>query len=481
MGASARLGDQHANFGALPRRGHHPSACPRLVGRRWRPGCCCPATRSMPRRPGLSGLANRVVPGTPVLPTARDMALHLADAAHGGVPGHQAIVAGRDPPPARRTPSTSNGHRRQPHGFGSRRRRASPRSPSGPNLTSATSVGRSGGTVIDALLHTNGSAAIASRRPPPSRRSRGCGSPKRATTRSSTATPPRRHGTAEIGTAIAWPSPAPDDRRPDRLAAADVSGGRFRLGLGSQAQSPTSNGGSRCRGVGRSGRCVTSSTRCRRSGSRGRSGERPTTKGRTTRHTLMAPFWVPEPTTIPSRVAAGVGPAIAGPGRKRCDGVLLLPVRIPGPTTKTVVLPSSQKGLAASGPTLVRLRRLRPVLLVHGRSGSGARRAPAVTPAARSPSTPRPGPYQPVLDAIAVRSACRRELADLAAGAMGTPWPDLVDGEVLDHFSPSSGGPRTCRTGPGRHLALSFTGRPRTSAGRWPTRAAGRDRRPFRR
>jgi enoyl-CoA hydratase/carnithine racemase len=78
MGASARLGDQHANFGLFP-GGGSTQRLPRLVGRRvatWMLLSGDPVDAPTAR---AFGLANRVVPDDAVLPTARDMALHLAE------------------------------------------------------------------------------------------------------------------------------------------------------------------------------------------------------------------------------------------------------------------------------------------------------------------------------------------------------------------------------------------------------------------
>jgi len=78
VGASARLGDQHANFGLFP-GGGSTQRLPRLIGRRaatWMLLSGEPV--DAPTALGL-GLANRVAPDGDVLETAGDMALHLAE------------------------------------------------------------------------------------------------------------------------------------------------------------------------------------------------------------------------------------------------------------------------------------------------------------------------------------------------------------------------------------------------------------------
>lgn len=78
MGASARLGDQHANFGLFP-GGGSTQRLPRLIGRRaaaWMLLSGDPV--DAPTALGL-GLANRVAPDEDVLQAARDMALYLAE------------------------------------------------------------------------------------------------------------------------------------------------------------------------------------------------------------------------------------------------------------------------------------------------------------------------------------------------------------------------------------------------------------------
>ena len=78
VGASARLGDQHANFGLFP-GGGSTQRLPRLIGRRaatWMLLSGDPV--DAPTALDL-GLANRVVPDGEVVEAARAMALHLAE------------------------------------------------------------------------------------------------------------------------------------------------------------------------------------------------------------------------------------------------------------------------------------------------------------------------------------------------------------------------------------------------------------------
>lgn len=78
MGASARLGDQHANFGLFP-GGGSTQRLPRLIGRRaaaWMLLSGDPVDASTALE---LGLANRVAPDDDVLHAARDVALYLAE------------------------------------------------------------------------------------------------------------------------------------------------------------------------------------------------------------------------------------------------------------------------------------------------------------------------------------------------------------------------------------------------------------------
>jgi enoyl-CoA hydratase/carnithine racemase len=78
MGASARLGDQHANFGLFP-GGGSTQRLPRLIGRRaatWLLLSGDPVDASTALE---LGLANRVAPDDEVFQAARDMALYLAE------------------------------------------------------------------------------------------------------------------------------------------------------------------------------------------------------------------------------------------------------------------------------------------------------------------------------------------------------------------------------------------------------------------
>lgn len=78
MGASARLGDQHANFGLFP-GGGSTQRLPRMIGRRaaaWMLLSGDPVDASTALE---LGLANRVAPDEDVLDAARDMALYLAE------------------------------------------------------------------------------------------------------------------------------------------------------------------------------------------------------------------------------------------------------------------------------------------------------------------------------------------------------------------------------------------------------------------
>ena len=78
MGASARLGDQHANFGLFP-GGGSTQRLPRLIGRRAATWMLLSGDQIDAATALRLGLANRVAADDEVLATARDMALDLAE------------------------------------------------------------------------------------------------------------------------------------------------------------------------------------------------------------------------------------------------------------------------------------------------------------------------------------------------------------------------------------------------------------------
>ncbi len=238
---------------------------------------------------------------------------------------------------------------------------------------------------------------------------------------------------AEIGTAIAVAfARSPMTVAQTAWQLADVSGGRFRLGLGSQVKAhverrfsmPWGRPVEQMRDFVEALRAIWDSWR---------TGGRLHHEGPYYRHTLMAPFWVPEPHdhTIPVWLAA-VGPAMLALAGEVCDGVLLHPFATRA-YDEAVVLPALQKGLATSGRTLDGFGVSRPLFMVMGDDDAELeeRRREACRQIAFYASTRA---YQPVLDSVGY-GALQPELAALAARGAWDAMADLVDGEVLNHFA----------------------------------------------
>src|SRR5205823_3046264 len=206
--------------------------------------------------------------------------------------------------------------------------------------------------------------------------------------------------TAEIGTAIAVAfARSPMTVAQTAWQLADVSGGRFRLGLGSQVKAHIERRFSMAWGrpVEQMRDFLDALAAIWESW---RTGGRLQHEGPYYRHTLMAPFWVPEPHDHPIPVwLAGVGPAMLALAGERCDGVLLHPFATRA-YDEAVVLPALQKGLAASGRTLDDFGVSRPVFMVMGDTDAelAERRRDACRQIAFYASTRA---YQPVRDAIA--------------------------------------------------------------------------------
>ncbi|HMC80776.1 MAG TPA: TIGR03617 family F420-dependent LLM class oxidoreductase, partial [Acidimicrobiia bacterium] len=289
--------------------------------------------------------------------------------------------------------------------------------------------------MIDALVHTKRLAAIGAEAAAAEAAGHG------AVWVSETGNDPFLHShaaavatsTAEIGTAIAVAfARSPMTVAQTAWQLADVSGGRFRLGLGSQVKAhierrfsmPWGRPVEQMRDFLDALSAIWESWR---------TGGRLQHEGPYYRHTLMAPFWVPEPHDHPIPVwLAGVGPAMLALAAERCDGVLLHPFATRA-YDEAVVLPALQKGLAASGRTLDDFGVSRPVFMVMGDNEAelAERRRDACRQIAFYASTRA---YQPVLDGIGY-GALQPELAALAARGEWEAMADLVDGEVLDHFA----------------------------------------------
>lgn len=213
---------------------------------------------------------------------------------------------------------------------------------------------------------------------------------------------------------------------------ADVSGGRFRLGLGSQVRAhvekrfsmPWGKPVEQMRDYLEALAAIWSSWR---------TGGRLHHDGPYYRHTLMAPFWVPEPHEHPIPVwLAGVGPSMLALAGELCSGVLLHPFSNQA-YDESVVRPALEKGASASGRSLAGLEVSRPVFMVMGDTDEelASRVREARQQVAFYASTPS---YRPVLDAVGLGEVQNR-LAERAARREWDQLADSVTDEVLSHFA----------------------------------------------
>lgn len=164
-----------------------------------------------------------------------------------------------------------------------------------------------------------------------------------------------------------------------------------------------------------------------------RTGERLRHEGEYYTHTLMAPFWNPEPHDhhIPVWLAA-VGPMMVELAGELCDGVLLHPFSTPA-YDDTVIRPALERGLARSGRTLADIEVSRPLFMVMGDDDQAIeqRRREAARQLGFYASTKA---YLPVLDAVGLGELQPR-LADLARAQEWEQMAGLLDHEALEHFA----------------------------------------------
>lgn len=213
---------------------------------------------------------------------------------------------------------------------------------------------------------------------------------------------------------------------------ADVSEGRFVLGLGSQIKAhierrysmPWHQPIDQMRDYLVALRAIWASWR---------SGDKLDHHGPFYEHSLSAPFWDPHPHehAIPIYLAA-VGPRMLELAGELSDGVMLHPFsnRL---YDDAVVRPRLEAGLATSGRGFVDLDVSRPLFMVMGDTEEElvTRRREACEKIAFYGSTRA---YAPVLDAIGFGDL----QPDLAKLAREQRWPEmaaLVDGDVFDHFA----------------------------------------------
>ncbi len=255
--------------------------------------------------------------------------------------------------------------------------------------------------------------------------------------------------TTQIGTAIAVALA----RTPMTVAysawnIADVSEGRFILGLGSQVKGhierrysmPWTNPVGQMREFVLATRAIFSAWR---------SGEKLAFEGEYYTHTLMSPFWAPSEHDhdIPIWVAA-VGPRMMRMAGEVADGVLLHTF-----TNReyldTVTFPALDEGSARAGRPEASVQLSVPLFMAMGDTEQEllGMRGEVARQLAFYASTPA---YRPVLEAIGFEDI-QPDLTAMSKRGEWTQMADLVTSELLDYFS-VSGSPEEMPTLARKHL-----------------------------
>lgn len=243
----------------------------------------------------------------------------------------------------------------------------------------------------------------------------------------------RRTETIGLGTAIAVALA----RSPMTVAysawnLADVSEGRFVLGLGSQVKAHVERRFSMpwTKPIGQMREFVLA---LRAIWDSWRTGERLNFEGEHYRHTLMSPFWAPKPHDhhIPIHLAA-VGPKMVEAAAQVADGVLLH--AFTNPTyMETVTFPAMDRGLSRAGRTMEDLDVSIPVFMAMGDTDEEieTRRKEVAGQIAFYASTPS---YRPVLEAIGY-GELQPELTAMSKTGRWGEMSALITDDVLDHFA----------------------------------------------
>lgn len=213
---------------------------------------------------------------------------------------------------------------------------------------------------------------------------------------------------------------------------ADISGGRFTLGLGSQVKAhierrfsmPWDTPVGQMREFVLALRAIWDSWR---------TGERLTFEGEHYSHTLMNDFWAPKPHDhrIPIHLAA-VGPKMVEAAAEVADGIILHSF-----TNKEyleqVTYPAIERGLARSGRTMADLEISIPLFMIMGDTPEELthRREQVAMQLAFYASTPS---YIHVLDAIGM-AHLQPELAALSKSGDAKHALEIMPAEMIDRFA----------------------------------------------
>jgi len=242
----------------------------------------------------------------------------------------------------------------------------------------------------------------------------------------------RRTSTIGVGTAIAVALA----RNPMTVAysawnLADVSGGRFTLGLGSQVKAHIERRYSMPwdRPVGQMREFVLA---LRAIWGAWSTGERLEFVGEHYQHTLMSPFWTPRchEHHIPIHLAA-VGPRMVEMAAEVADGIILHAFTNRAYLDE-VILPAVERGLAKAGRTRDALEISLPMFMAMGDTDAEveASRAKVAAQLAFYASTPS---YRPVMEAVGFGDLQPRLTALSKSGA----WDELagaMPAELIDQF-----------------------------------------------
>ncbi len=157
-------------------------------------------------------------------------------------------------------------------------------------------------------------------------------------------------------------------------------------------------------------------------------------EGEIYRHTLMTPFFTPEPTRFgPARIfLAGVGPAMTEVAGEVADGFLVHPFSTPE-FLREHTLPGLERGLATSGRTRADIEVSWPVMVVTGSTDEDIAAASSVTRSqlAFYGSTPA---YKVVLDAHGWGDL-QPELNRLSKDGRWDVMASMIDDDMLNTFA----------------------------------------------
>jgi probable F420-dependent oxidoreductase len=255
--------------------------------------------------------------------------------------------------------------------------------------------------------------------------------------------------TVELGTAIAVALA----RTPMTMAytawnIADVSQGRFTLGIGSQIKAhverrysmPWDRPVSQMREFVLALRAIWDSWR---------TGDRLAFEGEHYTHTLMSPFWAPRPHEhhIPIHLAA-VGPKMVEMAAEVADGIILHAFTNPAYLDE-VTFPAIERGLAKAGRTIEDIEISIPMFMAMGDTEEEIvqKRREVTAQLAFYGSTPA---YRPVLDAIGYGDL-QPELTALTKSGDWDRLADVMPADFVDRFA-ISGSPEEMPALARKHL-----------------------------